>query len=165
MMQRGNLCVDCRKLITGIYYPKNGGKQCHSCWKKEKSSAQCPAPPTDNKNAGDSEDTCPICKGQGAFLCVQNDPSSQVECEECDGTGKVSKQNREGEVKKCPKCQHDRDKFDSKDNGMTLTNDRGEDWNDHYDYCRTCKYNSGNQEDNFLADIEDADVTYEKEVM
>lgn len=54
----------------------------------------------------------------------------------------------------CSECAHDNEKFDSKDNGCTLTNDRGEDWNDHYDYCRTCKDSPMNQEDNFMT-VED----------
>lgn len=35
-----------------------------------------------------SEGLCQICKGKGSFLCDQDDASTQVECEACDGSGK-----------------------------------------------------------------------------
>jgi hypothetical protein len=60
--------------------------------------------------------------------------------------GETGEAEAEHEVKKCPRCEHDRDNFDSKDGGQTLTNDKGVEWD--YTYCLKCKDNP-EIEDNF----------------
>ena len=51
----------------------------------------CPHCDFVGSNAKLSINRCSVCKGKGSFLCDQSDNSTQVECEDCKGTGLMEK--------------------------------------------------------------------------